>query len=42
VRHGGKISRVLYFQWKTDKTARYMQVYMTADGLITDEDVVDD
>ena len=40
-RHGGKVSRVLYYQWKTPKTVRYIQVYLTADGLVADEDVVD-
>ncbi|HLJ53719.1 MAG TPA: serine hydrolase domain-containing protein [Chthonomonadaceae bacterium] len=41
-RHGGAIAKVLYYQWKTDKATRYLQVYLTAGGLVTDEDVVDD
>ena len=41
-RHGGKVSRVLYYKLVTDKATRYVLIYVTADGLITDEDVVDD
>jgi CubicO group peptidase (beta-lactamase class C family) len=40
-RHGGAIARVLYFQWKTAAANRYIQVYLTPEGLVTDEDVVD-
>jgi CubicO group peptidase (beta-lactamase class C family) len=42
VRHAGRISRVVYYAWKQEKTTRYIQVYLTADGLVTDEDVVED
>jgi hypothetical protein len=41
-RHGGKVSRILYYRFKTDKATRYVLVYVTAAGLTTDEDVVDD
>jgi len=39
-RHGGKIAKVLFYRWKTGKALRYIQVYLTEDGLVTDEDVV--
>jgi len=42
VRHNGRIEKVLYYQWKTGKATRYIQVYLTKDGLVTDEDVVED
>jgi hypothetical protein len=41
-RHGGKVSRIVYYRLKTDKVTRYVLVYVTAASLITDEDVVDD
>lgn len=41
-RHGGKVSRILYYKFVTDKATRYVLVYLTTDGLITDQDVVDD
>jgi CubicO group peptidase (beta-lactamase class C family) len=41
MRHNGRIDKVLYYQWKTDKATRYIQVYLTKEGLVTDEDVVD-
>ncbi len=40
-RHNGRIAKVLYFQWKTDKSSRYIQVYLTPNGQVTDEDVVE-
>ena len=41
-RHGGKVSRILYYELFTDRTPRYILVYLTAEGLVTDEDVVDE
>ena len=41
-RHGGAIAKLLYYRWKTDKAMRYIQIYLTAGGLVTDEDVVED
>ena len=41
-RHGGAVSRILYYQLLTNKAPRYVLVYLTADGMITDEDIVDD
>jgi CubicO group peptidase (beta-lactamase class C family) len=42
VRHYSKVGRVLYYRLKTEKASRYVLIYVTPDGLITDEDVVDD
>jgi CubicO group peptidase (beta-lactamase class C family) len=41
-RHEGKVGRILYYKLLTDKAARPILVYLTAEGLVTDEDVVDD
>jgi CubicO group peptidase (beta-lactamase class C family) len=41
-RHGGKVARILYTQLLTDQASRKVLVYLTADGLVTDQDVVDD
>jgi len=41
-RHDAKVSRILYYRLLFDKTKRYVLVYLTADGLVTDTDVVDD
>jgi CubicO group peptidase (beta-lactamase class C family) len=41
-RHGGKVSRVLYVRVRTEKAARNVLVYLTEDGLVTDEDVLRD
>jgi CubicO group peptidase (beta-lactamase class C family) len=41
-RHGGKVSRVLYIRIRTEKASRNVLVYLTEDGLVTDEDVVRD
>ncbi|MDQ3648873.1 MAG: serine hydrolase [Acidobacteriota bacterium] len=41
-RHEGKVGRVLYYKLVTDKAVRYVLVHLTADGLVTDYDVVDD
>ncbi|MGC4044945.1 MAG: serine hydrolase domain-containing protein [Armatimonas sp.] len=39
-RHGGKVSRVLYYRLAATGPAKYLLVYLTADGLITDIDAV--
>jgi CubicO group peptidase (beta-lactamase class C family) len=41
-RHGGKVNRILYYKLRTDKALRYVLVYLTDEGLVTDEDVVGD
>lgn len=41
-RHGGIVTRILYYKLHTDKASHYVLVYLTAEGLVTDEDVVDD
>lgn len=41
-RHGGKVSRIVTYKMETDTATRYVLIYMTPEGLITDEDVVDD
>jgi len=41
-RHGGKVNRVLYYKLITDSGTRHVLVYLTADGLVTDQDVVAD
>lgn len=41
-RHDGKVSRILYYRLNGEKTPRYVLVYLTAENLVTDEDVVDD
>jgi CubicO group peptidase (beta-lactamase class C family) len=42
-RHGGKVSRMLYYSFVTDRAAkRYVLIYLTADNRVTDVDVVDD
>jgi hypothetical protein len=41
-RHAGKVARVLYYRLVTDSGTRYVLVYLTADGLVTDQDVVSD
>nr|WP_309690773.1 serine hydrolase domain-containing protein [Armatimonas sp.] len=42
LRFGGKVSRVLYYKLSIGGAAKYILVYLTDDGLITDEDVVND
>jgi CubicO group peptidase (beta-lactamase class C family) len=39
-RHGGKVARVLYYRLLSDRAPRNVLVYLTADGLVTDQDVV--
>ncbi len=41
-RHKGAVSRVLHYRLVTDKADRGLLVHMTADGLITDYDIVED
>jgi hypothetical protein len=41
-RHNGKVSHILHYKLVTDRASRYVLVYLTADGLVTDFDVVDD
>jgi hypothetical protein len=41
-RHGAKVSRILYYRPHTDNARRHLLVYMTADGQVTDEDVIGD
>jgi CubicO group peptidase (beta-lactamase class C family) len=40
-RHGAKVSHVLYYRLVTDKQTRNLLVYLTAEGLVTDYDIVD-
>jgi CubicO group peptidase (beta-lactamase class C family) len=40
VRHGGKVARVLYCRLMTDREPRQVLVYLTAEGLVTDQDTV--
>jgi CubicO group peptidase (beta-lactamase class C family) len=40
VRHGGKVARILYCRLMTDRAPRHVLVYLTADGLVTDQDTV--
>ena len=41
VRHSGKVSRVLYYRLHTDRASRFVLIYLTANDLVTDQDVVD-
>jgi hypothetical protein len=41
-RHDAKVSRILYYRLVIDKVKSYVLVFLTADGLVTDTDVVDD
>jgi CubicO group peptidase (beta-lactamase class C family) len=40
-RHGAKVSRVLYYRLALDKQTRNLLVYLTAEGLLADYDIVD-
>ncbi|MCX6217544.1 serine hydrolase [Spirosoma sp.] len=40
-RHDGKVSQILNYKLTTDKASKYILVYLTSDGLVTDFDVVD-
>jgi D-alanyl-D-alanine carboxypeptidase len=39
-RHGGRVGRVLYYRLLGGRSPRYVLVYLTAEGLVTDQDVV--
>jgi CubicO group peptidase (beta-lactamase class C family) len=41
-RHGAKVGRILYYQLLANNAPRHVLVYMTAAGLVTDEDVICD
>jgi hypothetical protein len=41
-RHGGAVSRVLFYRMETDRGRRWLMVHVTSDNLITDYDVVDE
>jgi hypothetical protein len=41
-RHGAMVSLVLYYKLLTVGGARFVLVHLTAEGLVTDEDVVND
>ena len=41
-RHGAKVMRIIYYKWMTPKSTRYLLIHLTAEGLFTDMDVVDD
>ena len=41
-RHKGDVSRVLHYRLMKDKGDRFVLVHVTADGLITDYDIVED
>jgi hypothetical protein len=40
-RHGGNVARVRYYQVTTTAGQRYLFVHLTADGIVTDFDVVE-
>jgi hypothetical protein len=41
-RHGGAVSRVLFYRMETNRGRRWLMVHVTIDNLITDYDVVDE
>ena len=41
-RHKGAVSRILYYRLVTDKADRGLLIHLTADGTITDYDIVED
>jgi CubicO group peptidase (beta-lactamase class C family) len=41
-RHKGAVSRILYYRLMTDKADRGLLIHLTADGMITDYDIVED
>jgi CubicO group peptidase (beta-lactamase class C family) len=41
-RHGAKVVRIFYYQLLTHTAPRHVLIYMTAEGLVTDEDVIGD
>jgi D-alanyl-D-alanine carboxypeptidase len=42
VRHGGTVSQVLYYKCIAENATKYVLVYLTEGGQVTDEDVVTD
>jgi hypothetical protein len=40
-RHGGAVAKVLLYKTDTPQGSRYLMVHVTADGLITDYDIVE-
>ena len=42
MRHGGKVARVVSYKLLIGTSPRLVLVYLTADGLVTDEDVLND
>jgi hypothetical protein len=41
-RHGGAVSRIIYYKRTTNKRSQYLMVYLTPDGMLTDFDYEDD
>jgi hypothetical protein len=41
-RHGGSVDRVLYYKLLTSDRTRFVLVYLDRNGLVTDQDVVDE
>ena len=41
-RHGSKVFRVLYYRLLTDRAPRYVLVYLSPDGLVTDQDTINE
>jgi hypothetical protein len=41
-RHGARVRRVLYYRFSSNRGGRYVLVYLTVEGLVTDQDVVED
>ena len=41
-RHKGEVSRILHYRLVTDKADRGLLIHLTADGTITDYDIVED
>jgi hypothetical protein len=41
-RHGGAVSRVLFYRMETDRGRRWLMLHVTSDNFSTDYDVVDE
>jgi CubicO group peptidase (beta-lactamase class C family) len=41
-RHGGKVARIITYKFVTNTITRYVLIYLTADNLMTDYDIVAD
>jgi hypothetical protein len=39
-RHGGEVSRVRLYRMRTPNGERYLMVHVTADGAVTDYDIL--